>query len=68
MIDEYHALLTSNAIFVRRTAGIGVLSPEMAIDYGCTGPVLRGSGVDWDLRRDGEPLLHARCTTATRSR
>ena len=31
----------------------------MAIDYGCTGPVLRGSGVDWDLRRDGEPHLHA---------
>ena len=56
MIDELHALLTSNAIFIRRTAGIGVLSPAMAIDYGCTGPVLRGSGVDWDLRRDGEPL------------
>ena len=54
VIDEYHALLTSNAIFVRRTADIGVLSPEMAIDYGCTGPVLRGSGVDHDLRRDGE--------------
>jgi NADH-quinone oxidoreductase subunit D len=56
VIDEYHALLTSNAIFVRRTAAIGVLSPEMAIDYGCTGPVLRGSGVDQDLRRDGEAI------------
>ena len=55
VIDELHAVLTSNAIFIHRTAGIGVLSPEMAIDYGCTGPVLRGSGVDWDLRRDGEP-------------
>ncbi|MHB9044504.1 MAG: NADH-quinone oxidoreductase subunit D [Pirellulales bacterium] len=54
IIDEYHALLTSNAIFIRRTAGIGVLSSEMALSYGCTGPVLRGSGVDWDLRRDGE--------------
>ena len=54
MIVEYHTLLTSNAIFVRRAAGIGILSPEMAIDYGCTGPVLRGSGVDQDLRRDGE--------------
>jgi NADH-quinone oxidoreductase subunit D len=54
VIDEYHTLLTSNAIFVRRTAGLGVLSPQMAIDYGCTGPVLRGSGVDHDLRRDGE--------------
>jgi NADH-quinone oxidoreductase subunit D len=54
IITEYHALLTTNAIFVRRTAGIGILSPEMAIDYGCSGPVLRGSGVDQDLRRDGE--------------
>ena len=54
IINEYHTLLTSNAIFVRRAAGIGILSPEMAIDYGCTGPVLRGSGVDQDLRRDGE--------------
>jgi NADH-quinone oxidoreductase subunit D len=55
VIDELHAVLTSNAIFIRRTAAVGVLSPEMAIDFGCTGPVLRGSGVDWDLRRDGEP-------------
>ena len=54
VIDELHATLTSNSIFVRRTAKIGVLTPEMAVDYGCTGPVLRGSGVDWDLRRDGE--------------
>jgi NADH-quinone oxidoreductase subunit D len=54
IIDEYHALLTTNAIFVKRTAGIGILSPEMALSYGCTGPVLRGSGVDYDLRRDGE--------------
>ena len=42
IIQEYHTLLTTNAIFVKRTATIGVLSPEMAIDYGCTGPVLRG--------------------------
>ncbi|MCA9203613.1 MAG: NADH-quinone oxidoreductase subunit D, partial [Planctomycetales bacterium] len=54
VIAEYHALLTTNAIFVKRTAGIGIMSPEMAIGYGCTGPVLRGSGVDHDLRRDGE--------------
>ena len=54
IIDEYHALLTTNSIFVRRTASIGILSPEMAIDYGTSGPVLRGSGVDHDLRRDGE--------------
>jgi len=54
VIVEYHALLTNNAIFIKRTAGIGVMSAETAIDYGCTGPVLRGSGVDQDLRRDGE--------------
>src|SRR5690606_9027922 len=54
IIAEYHTLLTTNAIFVRRAANIGVISAEMAIDYGCTGPVLRGSGVDQDLRRDGE--------------
>src|SRR3984885_7767686 len=40
-IPEYHALLTDNHIFVKRTAGIGVLSKEMAISYGCTGPMLR---------------------------
>ncbi len=55
VIADYHALLTSNAIFVKRAAGIGVLTPEAAISYGCTGPVLRGSGVDIDLRRDGDP-------------
>jgi NADH-quinone oxidoreductase subunit D len=54
VIDELHAVLTNNAIFIRRTAGVGVLSPETAINYGCTGPVLRGSGVGWDLRRNGE--------------
>ena len=55
-IEEYHTLLTRNQIFIKRTAGLGILSPEMAKSYGCTGPVLRGSGVDWDLRRDGEPI------------
>ncbi len=55
-IKEYHTLLTRNAIFIKRTAGLGVLSREDAIDFGCTGPVLRGSGVDHDLRRDGEPI------------
>src|SRR5258708_4387688 len=55
-IPEYHTLLTENQIFIKRTAALGVLSREMAIDYGCTGPVLRGSGVDHDLRRDGEKI------------
>ena len=57
VIDELHAALTNNAIFIRRTAAIGVLSPEDAIAYGCSGPVLRGSGINWDLRRDGEPIF-----------
>jgi NADH-quinone oxidoreductase subunit D len=56
IIQEYHTLLTSNAIFVKRTAGIGILSPEMAISFGTSGPVLRGSGVDHDMRRDGEEI------------
>ena len=54
VISDYHTLLTSNAIFIKRTAGIGVLPAQMAVSYGCTGPVLRGSGVDHDLRRDGK--------------
>ncbi|QEG34977.1 NADH-quinone oxidoreductase subunit D [Bythopirellula goksoeyrii] len=59
LIAEYHTLLTTNAIFVKRAAGIGLLSPEMAISYGTSGPVLRGSGVDHDLRRDGEEIYTA---------
>ena len=50
-IDEYESLLTTNRIWKRRTVGIGVLSPEEAIEWGITGPPLRGSGVEWDLRR-----------------
>jgi len=56
IIQEYHALLTTNAIFIKRTTGIGVLSPEMAISFGTSGPVLRGSGINHDLRRDGEEI------------
>lgn len=51
-LDEYNTLLTNNEIFIGRTANVGVISPEDAVGYGCSGPVLRGSGVDWDLRRD----------------
>lgn len=50
-IAEIDALLTRNRIFVDRTRDIGVLSRADAVDLGVTGPVLRGSGVDWDLRR-----------------
>lgn len=55
-ITEYHTLLTRNAIFIKRTAAIGVMSAEMAVSHGCTGPVLRGSGVEYDLRRHGESI------------
>ena len=51
-LTEYHDLLTSNEILQRRTIGVGELPPEIAKQYGCTGPVVRGSGVDYDLRRD----------------
>ncbi len=51
-IREYNKLLTFNHIFMKRTTGIGVLSPETAIAYGVTGPNLRGSGVRRDVRRD----------------
>ena len=50
-IDEYETLLTDNRIWKQRTVGIGVVSPERAIQLGFTGPMLRGSGVEWDLRR-----------------
>jgi NADH-quinone oxidoreductase subunit D len=51
-IDEYQNLLTGNPIWISRTQGVGHLSPEDAIALGVTGPPLRASGVDWDLRRD----------------
>lgn len=51
-IQMYHGLLTGNSIWNDRTRGIGVLSKQDALDYMCTGPVARASGVDWDIRRD----------------
>jgi NADH-quinone oxidoreductase subunit D len=50
-VDEYETLLTDNRIWKQRTVGIGVVSPERALQMGFTGPMLRGSGVEWDLRR-----------------
>jgi len=49
---EYYDLLILNQIYVKRTANIGVIPRDMALDFGLTGPMLRGSGIDWDLRRD----------------
>ena len=51
-LEEYHNLITSNEIFQLRCVNTGVLEPEVAKSYGATGPVARGSGVDFDLRRD----------------
>mgnify|MGYP005810083955 FL=1 len=50
-VDEYETLLTDNRIWKQRTVGVGVLSPERALQLGCSGPMLRGSGIEWDLRR-----------------
>jgi len=51
-VDEYEGLLTGNRIWIERLKGVGHLSAEDAIALGMTGPALRASGVDWDLRRD----------------
>ncbi len=50
-VDEYETLLTDNRIWKQRTVGIGVVTPERALNMGFTGAMLRGSGVAWDLRK-----------------
>ena len=50
-VDEYETLLTENRIWKQRTVGIGVVTPERARNLGFTGPMLRGSGIEWDLRK-----------------
>ena len=50
-VDEYETLLTDNRIWKQRTVGIGVVSPERAMNLGFSGPMLRGSGIEWDLRK-----------------
>lgn len=51
-IDIYERLLTKNRIWLKRTVGVGYLSKEDALDYGVSGPIMRGSGISFDLRRD----------------
>ena len=51
LVDEYENLLTDNRIWKQRTVGIGVVTPERAMQLGFTGPMLRGSGIAWDLRK-----------------
>jgi NADH-quinone oxidoreductase subunit D len=50
-VDEYETLLSENRIWKQRTVGIGVVNPERALSLGFTGPMLRGSGIAWDLRK-----------------
>ena len=52
LVDEYETLLTDNRIWKQRTVDIGIVSPERAKDLGFSGPMLRGSGIEWDLRRN----------------
>jgi NADH-quinone oxidoreductase subunit D len=57
-VDDYEALVDRNAIWLERTKGLGLLSAEDAIALGRPGPVLRGSGVDWDLRKANPYLAY----------
>jgi NADH-quinone oxidoreductase subunit D len=50
-VDDYETLLTDNRIWKKRTVGIGVISAEECVEWGLTGPLIRGSGLEWDLRR-----------------
>lgn len=59
-IKQFNDLLTYNEIFVKRTANVGVLPKDVAVNYACSGPMLRGSGVDWDLRRDDPYSIYDR--------
>jgi NADH-quinone oxidoreductase subunit D len=56
--EEYNRILSFNKIFIKRTANIAVVSARDAVEYGLTGPCLRGSGVDFDLRRDFPYLVY----------
>ena len=55
-LDELEEYLSGNEIVFSRTKGTAVLAPELLINASITGPMLRASGVDWDLRRDGEEI------------
>lgn len=59
-IPELEALLTDNKIFIERTANVGVLPPEIAVGLGATGPMLRGSGIEWDLRKNDPYSIYDR--------
>jgi len=52
IVDELDDLLSFNKIFTRRTAGVGIITPDLAVNYALSGPNLRGSGIKWDIRKD----------------
>ena len=57
-IKDYDVLLRNNRIFLARTKGVGIVSPEMALNYGLSGPSLRGSGIPFDLRKNQPYLVY----------
>jgi NADH-quinone oxidoreductase subunit D len=59
-LKEYDDLLSFNKIFIERTASVGILPPDVAISYGASGPMLRGSGVKFDIRRDDPYSIYDR--------
>lgn len=59
-LDEYDTLLSKNIIFLERTRGVGILSPEKALSYGCTGGTLRGSGISYDVRKNDPYSIYPR--------
>jgi NADH-quinone oxidoreductase subunit D len=59
-IKEFNDLLTYNEIFIKRTANVGVLPKDVAIAYACSGPMLRGSGIKFDLRKDDPYSIYNR--------
>ena len=59
-MTEVNDLLNYNEIFIKRTANVGILPKDLAINYACSGPMLRASGVSWDLRRDDPYTLYDR--------
>jgi len=59
-LPEYDAIMTDNVLFQKRVQGVGILTPEMAVDYAVSGPMLRGSGIKWDLRRNDPYSIYDR--------
>jgi NADH-quinone oxidoreductase subunit D len=57
-VDEYERLLTRNGIWKERLTGVGLITADEAIDYGLTGPSLRGSGIDWDIRKKQPYMIY----------